>query len=88
MPLFREYRELIRSEIGDIKNAGGRLAGAITGAWFVREFSGDTPWVHLDIAGSATNEKPRPYAPAGPNGIGVGTFINLAQRLAREGKLA
>lgn len=84
MPLFREYRELIRSEIADLKNSGGRSAGSITGAWFVREFAGDTPWVHLDIAGSSTYEKPRPWAPSGPTGTGVGTFINLAQHLSRE----
>lgn len=88
MPLFREYRELIRSDIADIKNSGGRLAGAVTAAWFIREFAGDTPWAHLDVAGSASSDKPRPYAPAGPTGTGVGTFINLAQVLAREGRLA
>lgn len=87
MPLFREYRELIRSEIADLKNSGGRLAGAVTAAWFIREFAGDVPWAHLDIAGSAQSDKPRPWAPSGPTGTGVGTFINLAQRLAREGRL-
>jgi leucyl aminopeptidase len=80
MPLLREYRELVRSEIADLKNSGGRLAGAVTAAWFIREFAGDTPWVHLDIAGSSTYEKGRAWAPAGPTGTGVGTFINLAQQ--------
>lgn len=79
MPLFPEYRELIRSEIADLKNSGGRAAGSITGAYFVREFAQDTPWAHLDIAGSSQYEKPRPWAPAGPTGTGVGTFINLAR---------
>ena len=82
MPLFPEYREQIRSEIADLKNSGGRAAGSVTGAWFVREFVGDTPWVHLDIAGTAGYEKGKPWAPAGPTGTGVGTFINLAQWLA------
>jgi leucyl aminopeptidase len=82
MPLFREYRELIRSEIADLKNSGGRLAGSITGAWFIREFAGETPWAHLDIAATASSEKSRPWAPAGPTGTGVGTFLNLAVRLA------
>jgi leucyl aminopeptidase len=84
MPLFREYRELIRSEIADLKNSGGRAGGAITAAWFIREFAGDTPWVHLDIAGSGSYEKPRPWAPTGPTGTGVGTFINLAMRMGRS----
>jgi len=58
-----------------------RAAGSITGAYFIREFAGDTPWAHLDIAGSSQYEKPRPWAPDGPTRIGVGTFINLARRL-------
>jgi leucyl aminopeptidase len=85
MPLFPEYREQIRSEIADLKNSGGRPAGSATAAAFVREFAGETPWAHLDIAGSASYDKRKPWAPAGPTGIGVGTFINLAQRLAAEG---
>jgi leucyl aminopeptidase len=83
MPLFPEYRELIRSDIADLKNSGGRLAGSVSAAWFLREFAGDTPWAHLDIAGSASYEKNRPWAPAGPTGTGVGTFVRLAQRLAK-----
>ena len=82
MPLFPEYRELIRSDIADLKNSGGRTAGSITGAFFIREFAEDTPWAHLDIAGSAQYDKGKPWAPAGPTGTGVGTFINLARRLA------
>lgn len=85
MPLFPEYREQIRSEIADLKNSGGRAAGAVTAAWFIREFAGDTPWAHLDIAGTAGYEKGKPWAPAGPTGTGVGTFINLARRLAETG---
>ena len=84
MPLFKEYKEAIRSEIADLKNSGGRLAGSITAAWFIREFAGDTPWAHLDLAGSFSYEKGKPWAPAGPTGTGVGTFINLAQRLAEQ----
>jgi leucyl aminopeptidase len=85
MPLFPEYREQNRSEIADLKNSGGRAAGSVTGAWFVREFAGNTPWAHLDIAGTANYEKGKPWAPAGPTGTGVGTFINLAQWLAGRG---
>ncbi len=82
MPLFSDYRELIRSDIADLKNSGGRAAGSITGAWFIREFAGDIPWAHLDIAGSSQFEKARPWAPAGPTGTGVGTFVRLAERLS------
>lgn len=82
MPLFPEYREQNRSEIADLKNSGGRPAGSVTAAWFVREFAGETPWAHLDIAGTASYEKGKPWAPAGPTGTGVGTFVNLAQWLA------
>ena len=84
MPLYPEYRDQIISEIADIKNSGGRPAGAVTAAWFLREFAGETPWAHLDIAGSANWEKTRPWAPAGPTGTGVGTFINLARLLAQN----
>jgi leucyl aminopeptidase len=82
MPLFPEYRELNRSDVADLKNSGGRTAGSITAAFFLREFALDTPWAHLDIAGSSQYEKGKAWAPAGPTGTGVGTFINLAQRLA------
>ncbi len=84
MPLLPEYREQIRSDIADLKNSGGRPGGANTAAAFLREFVGDTPWVHLDIAAASFIDKARAYAPAGPTGTGVGTFINLALRLATE----
>ncbi len=82
MPLFPEYGELNRSEIADLKNSGGRTAGSITAAHFLREFAGDTPWAHLDIAGTSQHDKGKPWAPAGPSGTGVGTFIRLAEMLA------
>lgn len=56
LPLWREYDEQIKSPIADIKNTGGRAAGAITAAWFLAHFVGDRPWVHLDIAGTAWTE--------------------------------
>lgn len=78
MPLLPEYRELIRSDIADLKNSGGRLAGSVTAAMFLKEFAGETPWAHLDIAGAFSSDKQRPWSPAGPTGTGVGTFIDLA----------
>ena len=61
LPLDRDYREQIKSEIADIKNVGGRKAGTITAAYFLREFVEETPWAHLDIAGTAWNDSTKPY---------------------------
>ncbi len=77
LPLDKEYREQIKSEIADIKNVGGRKAGTITGAYFIREFVEDTPWAHLDIAGTAWNENGKPHLAVGPTGVGVQTLVNL-----------
>ncbi|HQR31108.1 MAG TPA: leucyl aminopeptidase [Blastocatellia bacterium] len=80
LPLDKEYREQIKSEIADIKNIGGRKAGTITGAYFIREFVEDTPWVHLDIAGTAWNESNKSHLAVGPTGICVRTLVNLVCR--------
>ena len=77
LPLDKDYREQIKSEIADIKNVGGRKAGTITGAYFIREFAEDTPWAHLDIAGTAWNEIGKPYLAVGPTGVGLRTLVNL-----------
>jgi leucyl aminopeptidase len=77
LPLDKEYRDQIKSDIADIKNIGGRKAGTITGAYFIREFVEDTPWAHLDIAGTAWNESNKPYLAVGPTGICVRTLVNL-----------
>jgi leucyl aminopeptidase len=68
LPMFDEYRDQIKSEYADIKNSGGRPAGAVTAAWFLREFVGDVPWVHLDIAGTAYGEGKLPYHVKGSTG--------------------
>ncbi len=78
LPLDDEYRELIKSTIADIQNVGGRWGGAITAAWFLREFTGDTPWVHLDIAGTAWLDDAKPWAGKGGTGVGVRTLVELA----------
>ncbi len=65
MPLFKEYKEYIKSDIADLKNSGGKNGPLITSAYFLYEFAGNTPWVHLDIAGTAWNDKDKPYAPKG-----------------------
>ncbi|MBI3400059.1 MAG: leucyl aminopeptidase [Acidobacteria bacterium] len=78
MPLFEEYRDQLRSDIADMMNTGGRPAGSITAAMFLKEFSGGLPWVHMDIAGTAWAEEARPYLPKGPSGVAVRTLAQLA----------
>jgi leucyl aminopeptidase len=75
LPLGDEYADMIRSDIGDIKNTGGRWGGAITAAEFLHHFAEDTPWIHLDIAGAAWIEDARPYIAKGPSGIGVRSIL-------------
>jgi leucyl aminopeptidase len=75
MPLGEEYADLIRSDIGDIKNTGGRYGGAITAAEFLHVFAEETPWIHLDIAGLAWVEDARPYIAKGPSGVGVRSIL-------------
>jgi leucyl aminopeptidase len=85
MPMHEEYKEQNKSDVADIKNSGGRWAGAITAAHFLAEFVGDTPWVHIDIAGTSFRDKERGYLVKGATGVGVRTLINLALALARQG---
>jgi leucyl aminopeptidase len=75
LPLGDEYAEMIKSDIGDIKNTGGRWGGAITAAEFLKVFAEDTPWIHLDIAGMAWVEDARPYIAKGPSGIAVRSIL-------------
>jgi leucyl aminopeptidase len=78
LPVFDDYKDQIKSEIADLMNTGGRAAGSITAAMFLKEFVGDLPWAHLDIAGTAWVDEARPYVPKGPSGVGVRTLANLA----------
>src|SRR5579884_1180412 len=77
MPLDDEYRDLLKSAFADLANIGGRAGGSITAAWFLREFVGDTPWVHLDIAGTAWLDEAKPFMAKGPSGVCVRTFTKL-----------
>ena len=80
LPLHPEYDVALRSDVADMKNAAGREAGAITAAVFLREFVGDTPWVHLDIAGAVWNDQgDMTPIPKGPSGTPVRTFVHLAR---------
>ncbi len=78
MPLDDEYKEGLKSAYADLQNIGSRWGGSITAAMFIREFVGETPWVHLDIAGTAYLDEAKPYMAKGPTGVGVRTFVKLA----------
>jgi leucyl aminopeptidase len=78
MPLFDEYRDQIKSDIADMMNTGGRAAGSITAAMFLKEFADGVPWVHMDIAGTAWADEAKPYLPKGPSGVAVRTLAALA----------
>lgn len=81
LPLFEEYSKQIKSDFADIKNIGGREAGSITGGAFLKEFVGDIPWVHLDIAGTAWTRENKPYVPKGATGIGVRLLVEALREL-------
>ncbi|GAB4323132.1 MAG: leucyl aminopeptidase [Dehalococcoidia bacterium] len=81
LPMFKEYAEQIKSSVADIKNTGGRNAGSITAAKFLERFVGDTPWVHLDIAGVDMAEKTKGWVTKGASGYGVRPLVNLALAL-------
>ena len=83
LPMFEEYKDQNKSDVADLKNSGGRNASSITAAQFLAEFAGDTPWVHLDIAGTSMAEKERGYLVKGATGVPVRTLINLLVALAR-----
>jgi len=78
MPLDDEYKDELKSPYADLPNIGSRWGGAITAATFLKEFADPTPWVHLDIAGTAWTDKDRPYLAKGPTGVATRTFIRLA----------
>lgn len=77
LPLYEEYGELIKSDVADVKNSGGRSAGAITAALFLKHFIGQYPWAHLDIAGTAIAPKETDYMPKGGTGVGVRLLVEL-----------
>ena len=85
LPLYPEYRSQLDSKVADVKNVGGRAGGAITAGWFLREFVGETAWVHIDIAGTSWSDKDEPHQIEGGTGAGTRTLIALAERLSGGG---
>jgi len=83
LPLWDDYKELIKSDVADVKNSGGRPAGTITAALFLAEFAEGYPWVHLDVAGTAYTESDIGTVPRGPTGVPVGTFVEFVRGRAR-----
>jgi len=73
----------MKSDIADMKNAGGPEAGTISAAWFLQKFVGKSRWVHLDIAGTAWMEKDRPYMPKGATGVGVRLLVDYLRGVAK-----
>ena len=84
LPLDKEYTKQIKSDIADIKNVGGRKAGTITAAAFLKEFADGVSWAHLDIAGTAWGDDAKPFRAKGPTGIAVRTLINIVDREANS----
>jgi leucyl aminopeptidase len=78
LPMDEEYKDYLKSVFADLPNVGGRQGGAITAAWFIREFADPTPWVHLDIASTAWLDDAKPWLAKGPTGVGVRSFVELA----------
>ncbi len=84
LPMPDEYKELLKSDYADIKNSGGRAAGTITAAWFLREFVGDFPWAHLDVAGTAYGDGKLSYQIKGSTGVPTRIFIEWVLSRARK----
>src|SRR6266511_3715142 len=88
LPLWKRYREKIDSTVADVKNIGDRWGGAITAALFLNEFVGDTPWVHMDVAGTAYWEKAGDYWPKGATGSPARTVVRYVLDQAEKGRVA
>ena len=82
MPIDDEYQQMIKSDIADIRNTGsGKGGGASTGAWFIKEFAGDTPWIHLDIAVDLLDRRRPPWLAKGPTGVAIRSIVDFALKL-------
>jgi leucyl aminopeptidase len=88
LPLYDDYSTQIKSEIADLKNTGGRAGGAETAAAFLKAFVGDTPWIHLDIAGTAYLDGESSHQAKGPTGTPVRAFVAFVEDVAKRGTAA
>lgn len=86
LPMWEEYFEQIKSDVADLKNVGGKGAGAITAGAFLSKFVGEMPWVHLDIAGTAWTDQDLPYTPKGSTGSGVRLLVQFLTDYAKDGR--
>ena len=84
MPLWNEYKEQLESDLADIKNSGGKPAGTITAGLFLKQFVGDFPWIHIDIAAVDFEEKGRPYIPKGGTGYGTRLILEFLKDLVEK----
>ncbi|MEJ2215214.1 MAG: leucyl aminopeptidase [Gemmatimonadota bacterium] len=84
LPLWDDYRRQLDSAVADIQNTGGRPAGTITAGWFLREFAGDAPWAHLDVAGTAWKDDALSYLRKGPTGIPTRLFVEWVKARAES----
>jgi len=82
MPVYDDYLEQLKSDVADMSNTGGRPAGAITAAVFLKQFTGELPWAHLDIAGTAWSDEPKPWLAKGATGSAVRTLVELGLSMA------
>lgn len=80
MPLYDEYKDYLKSDVADMKNAGGRSGSLVSAGYFLKEFAAEVPWVHLDIAGTAWNEKNKPYLTKGATAIGVRLLFSFLEQ--------
>ncbi|MGH7708375.1 MAG: hypothetical protein ACREM6_10695, partial [Vulcanimicrobiaceae bacterium] len=85
MPLYDEFATTVKSEIADLRNSTGRPAGSLTAAKFLEAFVDKTPWIHLDIAGTAYTDSEKPYLAKGPTGVPVRVFVALVEDFAKNG---
>jgi leucyl aminopeptidase len=86
MPLLEDLRDQLKSEVADLKHMGSRYGGSITAALFLREFVGDLPWVHCDIAGPVLSDKPTGFYPKGATGHGVLSFLRFIERWSAKAR--
>jgi leucyl aminopeptidase len=85
LPLYSDYDQQIKSDIADLKNTGGRAAGAETAGTFLKHFVAETPWIHLDVAGTAYLDGESSYMAKGPTGTPVRAFVSIVEDFAKNG---